>query len=231
VAILGYFGVLGLFIGMIILCFFWGVWEYKKSQDPGPLFIDLDRTIKKRLRDHSRSFGKNTVSHHWSIPRKTSLIAESNELPRVSSANETVRVRGDLRIPKGEVIPYDMIVEGNLISQEDVTFQGGLKIKGRVVIGARNRLKKSVLCQKELLLFEDVIIYNCIDCEASVFIKNGVRVGVGEDGGGITSAGKIYLENVEGPLKIHSKEGIRIVGNLNAVIPEDLKEIIDVTAL
>jgi hypothetical protein len=227
-AILGYLGVFGLFIGMIILCFFWGVWEYKKSKDPGPLFINLDRTIKKRLRDHVGSLSKVPPNSHSSGSRKTLVLAESSELPQVSSQNETVRIRGDVRIPKGEVIPYNIVVEGNLISQEDVTFQGGLHVEGLVVIGARNRIKKSLVCQKELFLFEDVIVYNCIDSEGPVFIRKGVRVGVGEDGGGIASANKIYLENAEGPLKIHSAETIRIVNSFETLIPEDLKQIIEV---
>jgi len=228
--ILGYLEVLALFVGMIVLCFFWGVWEYKKPKDPGPLFIDLDRTIKKRMRERECSVSKASVCEHSAHSRQTLMLAESGEQAQNSSLNETIRVRGDLRIPKGEVIPYNMIVEGNLVSQEDVTFQGGLHVKGRVVIGARNRLEKSIVCQKELLLSEDVIVYNCIDCEGPVFIKNGVRVGVGVEGGGIASASTIYLENAEGPLKIRSKEGICIVGALKEVITEDLKQIIEVKA-
>ena len=227
-AILGYLGVLVLFIGMIILCFIWGVWEYKKSKDPGPLFIDLDRTIKKRLRDRVGGLSKNPPRSHSTSPRKTPILVESNELPQIFSQNETVRIRGDVRIPRGEVIPFNIVVEGNLISQEDVTFQGGLHIKGLVVIGARNRLKKSLVCQKELFLFEDVIVYNCIDSEGPVFIRKGVRIGVGEDGGGVASASKIYLENAEGPLKIHSAEGIYIVNGFETLIPEDLKQITEV---
>jgi len=121
-----------------------------------------------------------------------------------------------------------MVVEGNLVSDENVTFQGGLHIKGHAVIGAHNRLKKSIVCEQDLFLFGYVTVYNCIDCDGLLFIQNGIRVGVGEEGGGIASAGKIYLENVEGPLKIQSEEGIRIVGNLKAVISEDLKQIIKV---
>jgi len=77
---------------------------------------------------------------------------------------------------------------------------------------------------------EDVIVYNCIDCEGLVFIKKGVRVGVGVEGGGIASAGTICLEKAEGPLKIYSKEGIRIVGSLREVVPEELRQIIEVKA-
>ncbi|NIW16743.1 hypothetical protein GWN19_04990, partial [Candidatus Bathyarchaeota archaeon] len=74
-----------------------------------------------------------------------------------------------------------------------------------------------------LVLLEDVIVYNCIDCEGLVFIKKGARVGVGAEGGGIASASTIYLEKAEGPLKIHSKEGVRIVESLRQVLPVNLK--------
>ncbi len=136
---------------------------------------------------------------------------------------ETIRVRGDIRIPKEEVIPYNMIVEGNLTSERDVTFQGGLHIKGRAIIGARNRLEKSIVCQKELVLLEDVLVHNCIDCEGLVFIKKGAMIGVGVEGGGITSANTICLEEAEGAQKIYSKEEIQIVKSIKEVIPGDLK--------
>lgn len=225
---LGYFGVLVLFVGMIALCFVWGVWEFKKPKDPGPLFVDLDRAIKKRMKKDEPSMSRAPSCDHSFQSRKGSTLTDLSELAQISSANETIRVRGDLRIAKGEVIPYNIIVEGDLSSQEEVTFKGGLHVKGRVVIGARNRLEKSIVCQKELILFEDVIVYNCIDCEGVVFIKNGVRVGVGVEGGGIASASTIYLENAEGPLKIYSKERICIVGSLENVIPDELKQIIEV---
>ncbi len=140
---------------------------------------------------------------------------------------ETIRVRGDVRVPKGEAIPYSMIVEGNLSSQNDVIFQGGLHIKGRAIIGARNRIEKSIVCQKELFLSEDVIVNNCIDCEGPVFIRKGARVGVGVEGGGIASASTIFLEEAEGALKIYSRKEIRIVESLNEVTPEYLKPTVE----
>ena len=194
----GYFALLVLFLGMIILCFVWAIWEYKKPKDPGPLFIDLDRTIDEKPE------GLESVTFR-------------------TQGAETIRARGDVRIPKGEVVPYNMIVEGNLTSQEDVTFQGGLHVKGRAIIGARNRIEKSIVCEKDLLLLEDVIVLNSIDCEGHVFIKKGVRVGVSAEGGGIASASTICLEKAEGPLKIYSKEGVRIFESLEEVIPGDLK--------
>jgi hypothetical protein len=226
---LGYPGLLGLFVGMIVLCFFWGVWEWKKPTDAGPLFIDLDRTIKRKIGKHESSLSRTSSCDHTADPNQK-IHSDSSELVQRSITNETIRVRGDLRIAKGEVIPYGMLVEGDLISQEDVTFKGGLHVKGRAAIGKRNRLEKSIVCQKELFLFEDVIVYNCVECEGNVFIKSGVKVGVGPEGGGIASENTVYLENAEGPLEIHSKERIRIVGNLKEVIPDELTEIIKVRA-
>jgi len=228
---LGFLGILSLFIGMITLCFFWGAWEWKKPKDPGPLFIDLDRTIKKRLKRQESRMSRALACDNSAESRQMPIQSDSRELSQSFDKNETIRVRGDVRITKGEIVPFNMIVEGNLISQEDVTFKGGLHVRGRAVIGARNRLEKSIVCQKELILFEDAIIYNCIDCEGRVFIKSGVRVGVGPEGGGIASASTIYLENAEGPLEIHSKERILVVGTLKEVIPDELKEILEVSTI
>src|SRR4030067_239526 len=215
---------------VVALCFFWGVWEFKKPKDPGPLFIDLERTKKKRMKKPESSMSRAHICDLSAEPSMVSIQTDSSDLSQTFGTNETIRLRGDLRITKGEFLPYDMIIEGNLISQEDVTFHGGVHVKGRAVIGARNRFEKSIVCQKELILFEDVIVYNCIDCEGLVFIKSGVKVGVGPEGGGIASANKIYLENAEGPLEIHSKERIRIGGALHEVIPDELEEIIEVKA-
>ncbi len=212
---------------MALLCFLWGVWEWKKPKDPGPLFIDLDRTIERKVKGCKSKLDRTPV-REISDHCRQNILGKSVALAPNLGTTETIRVRGDLRISKGEVIPYNMIVEGNLISQEDVTFQGGLHIRGRAVIGARNRLEKSIICQKELILFEDVTIYNCVDCEGLVFIKNGVRVGVGKEGGGIASCRTIYLENAEGPLEIHSKERICIVGVFKDVIPDELNQLIEV---
>ena len=227
---LGFLGILSLFVGMIALCFFWGVWEWKKPKDPGPLFIDLDRTIKKRLKKQGPNMSRALTRDNSAESGQISIQTGSGELSQSFDTNETIRVRGDLRIAKGEIVPFNMIVEGNLISQEDVTFKGGLHVRGRAVIGARNRFEKSIVCQKELILFEDVIVFNCIDCEGLVFIMSGGKVGVGPEGGGVASARTIYLENAEGPLEIHSKERIRIVGALKEVIPDELEEIIEVKA-
>jgi len=226
---LGYPGLLGLFVGMITLCFFFGVWEWKKPRDPGPLFIDLDRTLKKGIKRLDSCMVRASACNHSAQSEQGSIQSDSRKSSSFS-ANETVRVRGDVRIPKGEIIPYNMIVEGNLTSREDVIFKGGLHVKGRAIIGARNRFEKSIVCQKDLILFEDVIVYNCIDCEGLVLIMNGARIGVGPEGGGIASASTVYIEKAEGPLEIHSKERIRVVGALIDVIPDELREIIEVDA-
>lgn len=212
----GYFFLLGLFAGMVFLCFIWGIWEYKKPKDPGPLFIDLERKIDNNLevREHSQ------VLKEMERDQKPEYLESVDVLMQGA---ETIRVRGDVRIPKGEVVPYNLIVEGNLTSQDDVTFEGGLHIKGRAVIGARNRLEKSIVCEEELVLLEEVIVLDSIDCEGPVFIKRGVRVGVGAQGGGIASASTICLEKTEGPLKVYAKKGVRMVESIRQTIPKDLK--------
>jgi len=214
---------------MIILCFFWGLWEYKRPKDSGPLFIDLDRTIKKRLKERN-GVKKVVLRSRPATPRRLFILPQSKEFAKVSSVNETIRVKGNLRIPKGEVVPYNMIIEGNLVSEDDVTFQGGLHVKGQVVIGARNFLEKSIICKTDLVVSEDVTVCNCIDCGGVVFVHSGARVGVGTEGGGIASARIVFLESAEGPLRIKSQDGIRVVGDLEKVIPEKMRKIIEVKA-
>jgi hypothetical protein len=78
---LGFLGILSLFVGMIALCFFWGVWEWKKPKDPGPLFIDLDRTIKKRLKKQgpsmSRALSRDNSAESGQIQYKLTQAAIS----------------------------------------------------------------------------------------------------------------------------------------------------------
>ncbi len=243
----GYLVILGLLAGLTVLCFIWGVWEYKRPKNPGPLYIDLDRTIDERK--EAPKIDKAADSEASNRSRKPSHRDELSELiqwnPLIDEIinekfdkrsriwmqeAETIRVRGDARIPKGEVISYNMIVEGNLISEGDVTFLGGLHVKGRAIIGARNLLGKSIVCERELVLLEDVIVRNCVDCEGSVFIKRGARIGISVEGGGIASGGTICLEKAEGPLKIYSKKGIRIVESLKEVVPDYLKPNVEVVA-
>jgi len=230
-AILGYLIVLGLFVGMVVLCFIWGIWEYKKPKDPGPLFIDLDRKIDEESEESVPTISEAAASGPYSHQGKVTKVGVSMEPTQNSHIGETIRVRGDVRISRGETIPYNMIVEGNLTSQDDVTFQGGLHVKGRAVIGARNRLEKSIVCQQKLVLLEDVTVHNCIDCEGLVFIKKGVKVGVGVEGGGIASASTICLERAHGPLKICSREGVRIGKSRREMVSEDIKQIIEVNAI
>ena len=228
-AIFGYLVIIALFMGMVFFCFLWGILEYLKPKDPGPLFIDLDRSIRKRLRRKNFK-GKTPNSEYSPHSKLESIMGESDETSNFSDVKETIRVKGDLRIPKGEIIPYNIIIDGNLTSQEDVIFQGGLHVKGRVVIGARNRLEKSIVCQKELFLSKDVTVNNCIDCDGLVLIRKGLRVGASLEGGSIASRSPIFLEKPIGPLRIKSKKGVRVVGDLNAVIPQDLKPIVEVVS-
>ena len=143
--------------------------------------------------------------------------------------NETIRVRGNIRIPKNVTIPYNLIIEGDLISDCKVSFKGNLKVKGSAIIGARNTLDKSIVCQKELILLDKVRVNNCIDSEERIFIKN-LKVGVDPFGGGIASSKTIYLEGVQGQQKVYSKEQIHTVESIENKIPEKLKQIIGVIA-
>ncbi len=237
----GYFVILGLLAGLTILCFAWGVWEYRKPKDSGPLFVDLDRTIDKRSdracrRDEGVDPGLSSLpgkplnekrsSGNSPWVQMTGRIANNRfetQAYHRSKEAETIRVHGNARIPRGEVVPYNMIVEGDLTSEPDVTFLGGLHVEGTAKIGERNFLGKSLVCRRELILLEDVIVRSCVDCDGPIFIKEGVRVGMGGDGGGIASASVIYLEKAEGPLTIHSKEGIRVVASLEEATQEELK--------
>lgn len=245
----GYLIILFLLVGLTILCFVWGFWEYKKPKDSGPLFIDLDRTIDERSA-RVYKIGEARAPELYAHSGKTisgdklDRTTERNHIMDEISKNrfetrartwmqeaETIRVIGDVRIPRGEVIQYNLVVEGDLTSEADVTFLGGLHVKGRAIIGARNFLGKSIVCQRELIVLEDVIVRNCIDCKGPVFVKRGARVGMGVEGGGIASASTICVEKAEGPLKVHSVEGVRVVESLKEVVSEDLKSNVDVETI
>jgi predicted acyltransferase (DUF342 family) len=144
--------------------------------------------------------------------------------------NDTLRISGNIHVPKNTIIPYNLIVEGDLTSEADVRFQGSLKIKGKAIIGPYNVLNKSIVCQKELVLLDEVEVKNCIDSEDRIFIKN-IKVGLGIFCGGIASGKTIFIEKVEGFQKIYSKDAICTVKTIEDIMPKKLKKNIEVIAL
>jgi hypothetical protein len=139
---------------------------------------------------------------------------------------ETARVKGDVSIPENDTVPFNIIVEGSLISQSGVVFQGGLHVKGNAVLGDRNSVMKSLICEEMVVLGRNTVVENLVDSEGPVFVRRGVIVGTGEKGG-IASGDTVYVElGFSGKTKIYASRGVKVVKNIHEILPEGLKQII-----
>lgn len=122
---------------------------------------------------------------------------------------ETVRVRGNVSIPDSGICPFNMIVEGDLTTGDDVSISGGVHVRGKIEIGERNYFAKSLVGEKSITIGKDSIVENCVDSEGFLRLMEGVRIGQGPDGGGISSGDVIYMEEgVLGHHKAYGEKGV-----------------------
>lgn len=137
---------------------------------------------------------------------------------------ETVRIKGDVRVPAGEFVPYNLIVLGNFYIGGDVAIRGGVHVKGEAVIGPRNGIGKSMVVEKDLVIGQETMIGNCVDAGGYAFISRGVVIGIERGGGGLVSGRAIFMEPgvvVRG--KIYAKEGVRLVDSIENFLPDRLR--------
>lgn len=137
-------------------------------------------------------------------------------LPVWLQAPETVRVRGNVSIPDGVHVPYDMIVEGNLETGTGVVFFGGVQVKGSASIGTVNHIERSLVTHGDVRLDEYTAITQCVDSAGSIIIRTGSRIGVAGLGG-MASRESILIENgvtIYG--KIYAETGIKFVKRMGA---------------
>ncbi len=131
---------------------------------------------------------------------------------------ESVLVKGNVTISEGETVPYNIIVKGELTSQADVVFRGGLHATGKIFIGDRNSITGSVVGEEGVVLGMDTVIENCVDAEKNIFIRKGVIIGTEKRGGGLAAGGKIYLEEgVSGRYKVYAEGGIQTVESIDEI--------------
>jgi predicted acyltransferase (DUF342 family) len=139
---------------------------------------------------------------------------ESKEKPAYMKNNsvwlqggETARIKGNIEIPDGETVPFNLIVTGNLKSGEKVTFQGGVHVKGIAKIGRMNHMWRSLVCDRNIEMGDHSIVENCLDAEGDIVVHEDVKVGIGTDGGGMSAGGKITLgRGFEGHNKTFASE-------------------------
>ena len=137
---------------------------------------------------------------------------------------ETIRVKGDVRIPPKEVVPYNLIVCGDLFTKEEVVINGGIHVKGDAVIGPENGIGKSLVVEGDLVIGKDTLVGNCADVKGSIYVARGVTIGISKEGGGLVSGKKVYMERgTLGKTKIYAAEGIRVVDSLMEVLPEKFR--------
>lgn len=128
--------------------------------------------------------------------------------------HETFRVTGDVRIPTGTRVMYNMIIDGSLVVEDDVMFEGGVHVRGDCQVGKRCIVAASIVAIGRVEVSEDAKIDGVIDADGDVFLHRGVRIGYGKFGGGVGSGSLVILEQgVFGCHKIIGVEGILTVSD------------------
>lgn len=107
---------------------------------------------------------------------------------------ETVRVTGNVKIPDGESVEFNLIVFGDLNTGKNVSFLGGLHVEGTLRLGEANSVKGSVHCEGNMMIGAKTSIENAVYCLGVLLVGKGVRAGFGERGGGVVCESEIYVE-------------------------------------
>ncbi len=137
---------------------------------------------------------------------------------------ETIRIKGDVRVPAKEFIPYNLIVCGNLFTRADVVIKGGVHVKGDAIVGSKNGIGRSLVVEGDLIIGEDSIIGKCVDARGSIYVAKGVAIGIAKEGGGLVSGGTVYMERgTLGKTKIYAAKGVRVVDSINEVLPNKFR--------
>lgn len=129
-------------------------------------------------------------------------------------SGSAIRIRGDLDVGDRLRLAADLIIEGDLRTGAGVIFEGAVHVKGRADIGSGNFFNKSIIAKKEIVLGENSFIRQGCDCQGSIYLKSGSKIG--EHGyGGLSSHQNIYIEFgtlVQG--KVFSANEIKIVNKI-----------------
>ena len=107
---------------------------------------------------------------------------------------ETVRVTGNVNIPDNETVEFSLVVFGDLNAGRSVSFLGGLHVEGNVRLGELNSVRGSIHCEGNMMIGPQTTIEKAVYCLGILLIGKGVRIGLGEDGGGVVCKSVIYVE-------------------------------------
>jgi len=107
---------------------------------------------------------------------------------------ETLRVSGNIKIPNDECVESNLIVFGDLTTGRNVNFLGGLHVEGNTRLGEVNFVRGSVHCEGNMMIGGQTTIEEAVYCLGILLIGKGVRVGLGEKGGGVVCESEIYVE-------------------------------------
>ncbi len=120
---------------------------------------------------------------------------------------DTFRIKGDVEIPAGERVAGNLIVEGKLISDAEVIFEGGLHVDKLCVLGPLTKVNNSVIVGGDLKIGVNSNVKECVGASGNIRIMKGSTFGSGTLGGvashkivhidtAATIHGKIYGEHV-----------------------------------
>jgi len=211
-----YLVLLGVFAMMFFLSFIPGYLEYRLPRDPGPLHIDLSKTVEPRseaihFRMSSESLAKNqgwTPAPSANMPQWISGgVTYQREFKGDKGSFNVLRIDQDLTIPAGTSIESAIIVQGNLVSEHDCSFMERVYVRGQCQIGRSNRLN-SIASGSDMTIGEESEIFGFADSDGDVRIGKGCIVrGLVGSGGKITLEGSCEVKKLNGRVIIVAKSG------------------------
>lgn len=198
--------------------------------------IEIDKYIRDKFKEMSviaiakeierRSPGP--VSYNAVLRRMRSLGLTDDALMQLSDAQKpdffwenkvwlqggtTLRVRGNVRIPRGTHIPGNLIFEGDLVTDQNVIFEGSVHVRGDARFGKGNRLEETLVSDGDITLEDGCVVGMLAAADGNLTAKENIKIGNG-GGGGLSSQEIVFLSKntlIHG--KVYGKHGIRVVNS------------------
>lgn len=123
----------------------------------------------------------------------------------------TARIPGDLVLPAGAVVPFNLIVDGTLVARDGVHFHGAVSVGGDAVLFDGTRVERSLTAKGTVLLGDRASIGECVFSGGDATLGACVLIG-GERNGGLASTGSVALgPGVRVTNKVYADGGITVL--------------------
>ncbi len=200
---LGYILLVTAFLLLIAIMLAKSIKEAVKPEDPGPLFIDLLKTINEReepmdLKETMYQLIRDAVqgkNRYWQTEMG------SGEVNLRGRGNEEIKVSfGKLKIKKGLKIKKVLVVMGNLETEENVELKNPVYVLGETKIGLRNKVN-SLTSTGKVTIGDETMVKGFIDSNEDIEIGENTVIK-----GKVTSEKKIRIGRGTQLKQVYAKE-------------------------